>query len=109
MNWLDIELCSLSPPLTPYLSHFPFYFPFLVFPFSGLPGLWRLYEQTCLTMSAVVLEMLCHAEEVGFPDMITVMRSLSTDSGMPTLPPGGGLASKYVTSKESNIICYSTV
>ncbi|XP_056903084.1 protein phosphatase 1B isoform X4 [Takifugu flavidus] len=41
-----------------------------------------------------VEEMLCHAEEVGFPDMVTVMRSLSTDSGMPTLPPGGGLASK---------------
>lgn len=67
---------------------------------SGLPGLWRLYDQTCLTISPVVLEMLCHAEEVGFPDMVTVMRSLSTDSGMPTLPPGGGLASKYVTSKE---------
>lgn len=64
-------------------------------------------------MSAVVLEMLCHAEEVGFPDMVTVMRSLSTDSGMPTLPPGGGLASKYVTSKEfllsNNIVCCSTV
>lgn len=52
-------------------------------------------------MCAVVLEILCRAEEVGFPDMVTVMRSLSADSGMPTLPPGGGLASKYVTSKES--------
>lgn len=64
-------------------------------------------------MSADVLEMLCRAEEAGFPDMVTVMRSLSTDSEMPTLPPGGGLASKYVTSKDllhsTNIVLSSTV
>ncbi|XP_075902335.1 protein phosphatase 1B isoform X2 [Nelusetta ayraudi] len=41
-----------------------------------------------------VEEMLSRPEEVGFPDLVTVMRNLSTDSGMPTLPPGGGLASK---------------
>lgn len=49
---------------------------------------------TCVTTSGVVLEMLSRPEEVGFPDLVTVMRNLSTDSGMPTLPPGGGLASK---------------
>ncbi|XP_068597642.1 protein phosphatase 1B [Brachionichthys hirsutus] len=41
-----------------------------------------------------VEEMLSRPEEVGFPDLVTVMRNLSTDSGMPALPPGGGLASK---------------
>ncbi|XP_068183559.1 protein phosphatase 1B isoform X2 [Antennarius striatus] len=41
-----------------------------------------------------VEEMLSRPEEVGFPDLVTVMRNLSTDSSMPTLPPGGGLASK---------------
>uniref|UniRef100_A0A671XXE4 Protein phosphatase 1B n=1 Tax=Sparus aurata TaxID=8175 RepID=A0A671XXE4_SPAAU len=41
-----------------------------------------------------VEEMLSRPEEVGFPDLVTVMRNLSTDGGMPTLPPGGGLASK---------------
>ncbi|XP_053731471.1 protein phosphatase 1B isoform X2 [Synchiropus splendidus] len=29
-----------------------------------------------------------------FPDLVSVMRSLATDSRMPALPPGGGLASK---------------
>ncbi|CAJ1067086.1 protein phosphatase 1B [Xyrichtys novacula] len=41
-----------------------------------------------------VEEMLSLPEEEAFPDLATVMRNLSTDSGMPTLPPGGGLASK---------------
>lgn len=41
-----------------------------------------------------VEEMLSRPGEDGFPDLVTVMRNLSTDSGMPTLPPGGGLASK---------------
>lgn len=59
---------------------------------------------TRVTVSAVVSEMLCRQEEVGFPDLVTVMRNLSTDSEMPTLPPGGGLASKYVASKPSYII-----
>lgn len=55
---------------------------------------------TYVTMTAVVSEMLSHSEEVGFPDLVTVMRNLSADSGMPALPPGGGLASKYVPSKD---------
>lgn len=41
-----------------------------------------------------VEEMLSRPGEEGFPDLVTVMRNLSTDSGMPPLPPGGGLASK---------------
>ncbi|XP_029961759.1 neutral and basic amino acid transport protein rBAT-like isoform X2 [Salarias fasciatus] len=41
-----------------------------------------------------VEEMLSRPGDEGFPDLVTVMRNLSTDSGMPTLPPGGGLASK---------------
>uniref|UniRef100_A0A8D3B2R3 Protein phosphatase 1B n=1 Tax=Scophthalmus maximus TaxID=52904 RepID=A0A8D3B2R3_SCOMX len=41
-----------------------------------------------------VEEMLSRAGEEGFPDLVTVMRNLSTNSGMPPLPPGGGLASK---------------
>uniref|UniRef100_A0A3Q4AYV7 Protein phosphatase 1B n=1 Tax=Mola mola TaxID=94237 RepID=A0A3Q4AYV7_MOLML len=41
-----------------------------------------------------VEEMLSRPEEGVFPDLVTVMRNLSTDSGMPNLPPGGGLASK---------------
>lgn len=48
----------------------------------------------CNNMSAAVLEMLSRPGEEGFPDLVTVMRNLSTDSGMPPLPPGGGLASK---------------
>lgn len=48
----------------------------------------------CNNMSGVVVEMLSRPGEDGFPDLVTVMRNLSTDSGMPTLPPGGGLASK---------------
>ncbi|TNM99527.1 hypothetical protein fugu_012560 [Takifugu bimaculatus] len=66
-----------------------------------LPGAPKVSEEAVRKDSELnnylesrVEEMLCHAEEVGFPDMVTVMRSLSTDSGMPTLPPGGGLASK---------------
>lgn len=51
-------------------------------------------------MAAVVSEMLSRSEEVGFPDLVTVMRNLSSDTGMPALPPGGGLASKYVPSKD---------
>lgn len=43
-------------------------------------------------MSGGVLEML--SREEGFPDLVAVMRNLSTDHGMPPLPPGGGLASK---------------
>lgn len=45
-------------------------------------------------MSDVVLEMLSQPGDEGFPDLATVMRNLSTDNGMPPLPPGGGLASK---------------
>ncbi|XP_060942661.1 protein phosphatase 1B [Limanda limanda] len=41
-----------------------------------------------------VEEMLSRPAEDGFPDLVTVMRNLSTDSGMPPLPAGGGLASK---------------
>ncbi|XP_034463706.1 protein phosphatase 1B isoform X1 [Hippoglossus hippoglossus] len=41
-----------------------------------------------------VEEMLSRPAEDGFPDLVSVMRHLSTDSGMPPLPPGGGLASK---------------
>uniref|UniRef100_A0A3B4ZF15 Protein phosphatase 1B n=1 Tax=Stegastes partitus TaxID=144197 RepID=A0A3B4ZF15_9TELE len=41
-----------------------------------------------------VEEMLSRPGEEGFPDLVTVMRNLSTLSGMPALPPGGGLASK---------------
>uniref|UniRef100_A0A3Q3Q0U5 Protein phosphatase 1B n=1 Tax=Monopterus albus TaxID=43700 RepID=A0A3Q3Q0U5_MONAL len=41
-----------------------------------------------------VEEMLSQPGEEGFPDLVTVMRNLSTESGMPPLPPGGGLASK---------------
>ncbi|XP_038156091.1 protein phosphatase 1B isoform X1 [Cyprinodon tularosa] len=39
-----------------------------------------------------VEEMLSGDE--GVPDLETVMRNLASDSGMPPLPPGGGLASK---------------
>lgn len=45
-------------------------------------------------MSGVISEMLSRAGEDGFPDLVAVMRNLSTDIGMPSLPPGGGLASK---------------
>lgn len=66
--------------------------------YSALPDCsWlraALVTLSCVTMSGVVLEMLSRPEEVGFPDLVTVMRNLSTDNGMPTLPPGGGLASK---------------
>uniref|UniRef100_A0A8C3GC07 Protein phosphatase 1B n=1 Tax=Cyclopterus lumpus TaxID=8103 RepID=A0A8C3GC07_CYCLU len=41
-----------------------------------------------------VEEMLSRPCEEGFPDLVAVMRNLSTDIGMPSLPPGGGLASK---------------
>lgn len=116
MSWLNIEVASRHSSLShPHICPtFPLYFPLLVLSFLG--SCWPLEAScppTCVTMCAVVLEMLCRAEEVGFPDMVTVMRSLSSDSGMPTLPPGGGLASKYVTSKESfhshNIVRCSTV
>uniref|UniRef100_A0A667XT56 Protein phosphatase 1B n=1 Tax=Myripristis murdjan TaxID=586833 RepID=A0A667XT56_9TELE len=40
-----------------------------------------------------VEEMLSRSGEEGIPDLVTVMRNLSTDS-IPNLPPGGGLASK---------------
>ncbi|KAI4813152.1 hypothetical protein KUCAC02_024500 [Chaenocephalus aceratus] len=45
-------------------------------------------------MESRVEEMLSRPGEEGFPDLVAVMRSLSTDIGMPPLPPGGGLASK---------------
>ncbi|KAE8280876.1 Protein phosphatase 1B [Larimichthys crocea] len=45
-------------------------------------------------LESQVEEMLSRSAEVGFPDLVTVMRNLSTDNSMPTLPPGGGLASK---------------
>lgn len=48
----------------------------------------------CNNMSGAVLEILSRPGEEGFPDLVTVMRILTTDSGMPPLPPGGGLASK---------------
>ncbi|KAM4597504.1 protein phosphatase 1B isoform 1-T2 [Polymixia lowei] len=40
-----------------------------------------------------VEEMLSRSGEEGIPDLVTVMRNLSTDT-IPNLPPGGGLASK---------------
>uniref|UniRef100_A0A8C6KFE9 Protein phosphatase, Mg2+/Mn2+ dependent, 1Ba n=1 Tax=Nothobranchius furzeri TaxID=105023 RepID=A0A8C6KFE9_NOTFU len=45
-------------------------------------------------LEARVEEMLSRPGDEAFPDLVTVMRNLSTDSGMPPLPPGGGLASK---------------
>ncbi|KAF6717850.1 Protein phosphatase 1B [Oryzias melastigma] len=41
-----------------------------------------------------VEEMLSRPGDEGLPDIVTVMRNLSADGGMPPLPPGGGLASK---------------
>ncbi|XP_042372290.1 protein phosphatase 1B-like, partial [Plectropomus leopardus] len=41
-----------------------------------------------------VEEMLSRPGDEGFPDLVAVMRNLSTDINMPCLPPGGGLASK---------------
>ncbi|XP_061693145.1 protein phosphatase 1B isoform X2 [Syngnathoides biaculeatus] len=38
--------------------------------------------------------LLSRPADESFPDLVTVMRNLSADSGMPALPPGGGLASK---------------
>ncbi|CAL8300342.1 unnamed protein product [Merluccius merluccius] len=38
-------------------------------------------------------EMLSGSGEEGIPDLVTVMRNLSADN-IPSLPPGGGLASK---------------
>lgn len=65
---------------------------------SYLPQLFLAITSSVKTdlcnTSGVVLEMLSRPGEEGFPDLVTVMRNLSTDSGMPTLPPGGGLASK---------------
>ncbi|XP_071388610.1 protein phosphatase 1B isoform X1 [Centroberyx affinis] len=40
-----------------------------------------------------VEEMMSRSAEEGVPDLVTVMRILSSD-GIPNLPPGGGLASK---------------
>ncbi|KAG7283195.1 hypothetical protein CRUP_000557 [Coryphaenoides rupestris] len=40
-----------------------------------------------------VEEMLSGSGEEGIPDLVTVMRNLSADN-IPSLPPGGGLASK---------------
>ncbi|PWA25955.1 hypothetical protein CCH79_00001842 [Gambusia affinis] len=45
-------------------------------------------------LEARVEEMLSRPREDAFPDLVTVMRNLASDSGMPPLPPGGGLASK---------------
>lgn len=44
-------------------------------------------------LEARVEEMIESSGEVGIPDLSTVMRNLSTES-IPSLPPGGGLASK---------------
>ncbi|XP_061915053.1 protein phosphatase 1B isoform X2 [Entelurus aequoreus] len=41
-----------------------------------------------------VEEMLSRPADEGVPDLVTVMRNLSADCNMPSLPPGGGLASK---------------
>ncbi|XP_058507119.1 protein phosphatase 1B isoform X1 [Solea solea] len=46
-------------------------------------------------LESQVEEMLSRPVQEGFPDLVTVMRNLSTDNGMPPLPPGGGLASKH--------------
>uniref|UniRef100_H2T6Y1 protein-serine/threonine phosphatase n=1 Tax=Takifugu rubripes TaxID=31033 RepID=H2T6Y1_TAKRU len=61
-----------------------------------LPGAPKVSEEAVRKDAELnnYLESRVEGENVGFPDMVTVMRSLSTDSGMPTLPPGGGLASK---------------
>ncbi|KAK5599506.1 Protein phosphatase 1B [Crenichthys baileyi] len=45
-------------------------------------------------LEARVEEMLSRPGEEGLPDLVTVMRNLASDSAMPPLPPGGGLASK---------------
>ncbi|XP_061767189.1 protein phosphatase 1B isoform X1 [Nerophis ophidion] len=41
-----------------------------------------------------VEEMLSRPADEGVPDLVTVMRNLTADCNMPSLPPGGGLASK---------------
>ncbi|XP_061821421.1 protein phosphatase 1B isoform X3 [Nerophis lumbriciformis] len=41
-----------------------------------------------------VEEMLSRPADEAVPDLVTVMRNLSADCNMPSLPPGGGLASK---------------
>lgn len=68
-------------------------------PLLSLPQLLLAVSSTvntdlCNNLPAVVVEMLSRPGEEGFPDLVTVIRNLSTDSGMPPLPPGGGLASK---------------
>uniref|UniRef100_A0A3B3XG74 PPM-type phosphatase domain-containing protein n=1 Tax=Poecilia mexicana TaxID=48701 RepID=A0A3B3XG74_9TELE len=45
-------------------------------------------------LEARVEEMLSRPRDEAFPDLVMVMRNLASDSGMPPLPPGGGLASK---------------
>ena len=115
MLWLNIDLASchshlscrplsvtISPPLclrhtlmsTDSLVLFPSPL-LLIHNFSLCLGYWQLCY-TCISTCLVLFlsEMLSRPAEDGFPDLVTVMRNLSTDSGMPPLPPGGGLASK---------------
>lgn len=70
---LSVLLCEAHLP-TDVLGHKPFY--------------------SCVMFLLLCLEMLSLSGEEEIPDLVTVMRNLSTDSGMPPLPPGGGLASK---------------
>lgn len=83
-------LTLVSPQLWFYVATFNLeWIPSILIPLFSLPHPLHLSLSLCLPLSEIIEK----AGEEGIPDLVTVMRNLSSES-IPNLPPGGGLASK---------------